>query len=109
MNFVGERGVYASHSHSDSRHFNIGGSFFGQSSFASRAIVKQRCLVNLASLEVTQQELEILAPLGCGIQTGTGAFIKIADVQPQHEVSVLGVGGVGQSAIMVGHFQDELK
>lgn len=97
-NFLGEKSVYANGGAQD---FTIGGSFFGQSSFASKAIVKARCVVNLADHNVTEDELRTLAPLGCGIQTGAGAFTNIADVQPDHEVAVMGVGGVGQSAIMV--------
>lgn len=97
-NFHGERGIYAP---KHSQDFNIGGSFFGQSSFTSRAIVQERTVVNLKSVGVSEQELQIFAPLGCGVQTGSGAFVNIADVQAKDEVAVLGVGGVGQSAIMV--------
>lgn len=42
----------------------------------------------------------MLAPLGCGVQTGMGAFINIADVQSHHDVAVIGVGSVGQSAVI---------
>lgn len=79
----------------------ITGSFFGQSSFTNRAIVRERSIVSLAGLNVTRDEIKVLAPLGCGIQTGTGAFINITDVQSNEDVAVLGVGSVGQSAIMV--------
>jgi Zn-dependent alcohol dehydrogenase len=100
-NFEGERGIYTL---SDRDDCTIGGAFFGQSSFASQAIAKERCLVNLQGLDLSPEEMQILAPLGCGIQTGCGAFLNIADVQPTQTVAVLGVGGVGQSAIMVGSF-----
>lgn len=60
-------------------------------------------VVNLGGLGVTHSDLPILAPLGCGVQTGAGAFTNIANVQPDHEVAVLGVGGVGMSAILVIH------
>lgn len=98
-NFHGEPGVYAGRDGKDSA---IGGAFFGQSSFASKALVKERSVVNISSANVTEQEMQILAPLGCGVQTGTGAFSRIADVRASDEVAVIGVGGVGQSAIMVG-------
>ena len=97
LNFHGEKGVYRS---KGSEEFDVGGSFFGQSSFSSCAIVKERCIVNLRELDLSEDELRILAPLGCGIQTGTAAFLNVANVQSNHEVAVLGVGGVGQSAIM---------
>lgn len=97
-NFGGEKGIYAPEK---STNFSIGGSFFGQSSFASKAVVKNRSVVSLAGLGITKEELQILAPLGCGVQTGVGAFTNIANVQADEDVAVLGVGGVGQSAIMV--------
>ena len=97
-NFLGDQNVYGSRSSPD---FHISGAFFGQSSFSVKAIVKERCVVNLQGLGVTQRDLQILAPLGCSVQTGAGAFTNIANVQKEHDVAVLGVGGVGMSAIMV--------
>lgn len=97
-NFVGEKGMY---SVSSNGIFDIAASFFGQSSFARMAIVKARSIVNVSGLGVTTEELRLLAPLGCGIQTGAGAMTTIADVKPNHDVAILGTGGVGQSAIMV--------
>ncbi|KAJ5761290.1 hypothetical protein N7520_008446 [Penicillium odoratum] len=97
-NFLGDQNVYAGHGNSS---FDIAGAFFGQSSFSARAVVKERSVVNMNGLGVTPHDLQILAPLGCGVQTGAGAFTNIAKVQPDHDVAVLGVGGVGMSAIMV--------
>lgn len=97
INFHGEKGVYAAPGAED---FDIGGGFFGQSSFSNHAIVKARCVVNLAGLGVSKHELLVLPPLGCGVQTGAGAMVNIADVGPQHHVAIIGVGGVGQSAVM---------
>ncbi|KAJ5320060.1 alcohol dehydrogenase [Penicillium antarcticum] len=96
-NFVGEKEMYSASSNGD---FDIAASFFGQSSFAKMAIVKARSLVNVSGLGVTNEELRLFAPLGCGIQTGAGAMTTIADVKPNQDVAILGVGGVGQSAIM---------
>ena len=44
--------------------------FFGQSSFASRALVGGNCLVKVGK----DLPLEMLAPLGCGIMTGAGGM-----------------------------------
>ncbi|KAJ5653669.1 hypothetical protein N7490_000672 [Penicillium lividum] len=96
-NFLGDQNVYASQGNSS---FDIAGAFFGQSSFSAKAIVKERSVVNMKGLGITHRDLQILAPLGCGVQTGAGAFTNIANVQPDHDVAVLGVGGVGMSAIM---------
>jgi Zn-dependent alcohol dehydrogenase len=97
-NFVGEKGMYSA---AGNGNFDIAASFFGQSSFACMAIVKARSLINVSGLGVTTEELKMLAPLGCGIQTGAGAMTTIADVKPDQDVAILGTGGVGQSAIMV--------
>lgn len=97
-NFIGEKEMYSA---SNDGNFDIAASFFGQSSFAKMAIVKASSIVNVSGLGVTTEELKLLAPLGCGIQTGAGAMTNIADVQPHQDVAVLGTGGVGQSAIMV--------
>lgn len=41
----------------------LGGHFFGQSSFASHALVDARSVVKVAP----DAPLELLAPLGCGV------------------------------------------
>jgi Zn-dependent alcohol dehydrogenase len=48
----------------------------------------------------TKSELQLLSPLGCGIQTGSGAILNAAKATPKNQVAVLGLGGVGLSAIM---------
>ena len=44
--------------------------------------------------------LEMLAPLGCGIQTGAGAVMNVLHPEPGSTLAVFGVGGVGLAAIM---------
>lgn len=79
---------------------NVDGSFFGQSSFASLAIAKERSVVNVQGL-VSEEELKVLAPLGCGVQTGAGAVVNTGNAGEEDVVVVLGLGGVGLSAVMV--------
>ncbi|MDP9635831.1 aryl-alcohol dehydrogenase [Rhodococcus cercidiphylli] len=74
----------------------LGGHFFGQSSFANHAIVDERSLVRVDS----SAPLEILAPLGCGVQTGVGAVWNVLRPRPRDTVVVTGAGAVGLSAIM---------
>lgn len=74
----------------------LGGHFFGQSSFANHAIVDERSLVRVDS----SAPLEILAPLGCGVQTGVGAVWNVLRPRPGDTVVVTGAGAVGLSAIM---------
>lgn len=70
--------------------------FFGQSSFASHAVVPERTAVKVAD----DLPLELLAPLGCGVVTGAGAVIEALKLGFGHSIAVFGVGAVGLSAIM---------
>lgn len=69
---------------------------FGQSSFASHALVNQR-----NAIRVDQDlPIELLGPLGCGIQTGAGTVLNACRVRPGSSVAVIGAGAVGLSAVM---------
>lgn len=72
------------------------GSFFGQSSFASHAIVAARNAVKVAK----DIPLEIVGPLGCGIQTGAGTVLNVLEVSAGSSIIISGTGAVGLSAIM---------
>lgn len=74
----------------------IGGHFFGQSSFARHALVDERSLVKVPA----DAPLELLAPLGCGVQTGVGAVWNVLRPRPGDTVVVTGAGAVGLSAVM---------
>ncbi|KAK3047971.1 hypothetical protein LTR09_010646 [Extremus antarcticus] len=85
---------------------SIGGAFFGQSSFANLSIVKQCSVVNAKDLIKSKEELQLFAPLGCGIQTGSGTVINCAQATEKDVVVIMGLGGVGLSAIMGAKIQD---
>ena len=70
--------------------------FFGQSSFATHAIVPQRTAVKMDK----DLPLEKLGPLGCGVVTGAGGVIEALKVGFGDSIAVLGTGGVGLSAVM---------
>ena len=74
----------------------LGGHFFGQSSFAERALVDERSLVKVDA----DVPLESIAPLGCGVQTGVGAVWNVLKPVTGSAVVVLGAGAVGLSAVM---------
>jgi len=74
----------------------IGGRWFGQSSFASHAIATERNAVKVDR----SLPLELLGPLGCGIQTGAGSVLCAMDVQPGTSIAVFGAGAVGLAAVM---------
>lgn len=70
--------------------------FFGQSSFASHALVPERTAVKVPK----DVPLEKLGPLGCGIITGAGVVLESLALQPGQSLAVFGTGGVGLSAVM---------
>ena len=69
---------------------------FGQSSFATHALVHRRNAV------VVDKDLpiEVLGPLGCGIMTGAGAVLNSLKVREGSTVAIIGTGAVGLSAVM---------
>lgn len=77
-------------------HGPITGHFFGQSSFATHAIVNQRNAIKVHA----DADLTLAAPLGCGVQTGAGAAMRSLDVQAGRSFAAFGGGTVGLSAAM---------
>lgn len=86
----------------------IGRSFFGQSSFSRLTIIKETSLVKVTHLLDNDQDLKMFAPLGCGIQTGTGTITELATAQPSDKIALIGLGTVEQAAIMVYHTRCQL-
>lgn len=70
--------------------------FFHQSSFAQFAIAQRRNVVRVRK----DAPLEMLGPLGCGIQTGAGAVLNVLKPAPGASMAVFGAGAVGLAAIM---------
>ncbi|GGZ47503.1 alcohol dehydrogenase [Streptomyces subrutilus] len=70
--------------------------WFGQSSFATHAVVPARALVPVSG----ELPLDLLGPLGCGFQTGAGAIVNSLAVRAGSSVVVAGTGAVGLAAVM---------
>ena len=70
--------------------------FFGQSSFSTYANVVESSVVPVSA----SAPLEILAPLGCGMQTGAGAVLDELRPQAGSSFAVSGAGAVGLAAVM---------
>ena len=70
--------------------------WFAQSSFAEAAITTERNLV------VVDRDLplELLGPLGCGLQTGAGSVLNEMRLAPGQSLAVFGAGAVGLAAVM---------
>lgn len=95
LNFGGKRtdGSCPYHNHDGE---NVTGFFFGQSSFATYSLASENNIVKVPA----DVPLEILGPLGCGLQTGSGAVLNVLKPQAGESIVVSGVGPVGLAAIM---------
>lgn len=70
--------------------------FLGQSSFAAHVIAEERNAIKVDS----DLPLDVLAPFGCGIQTGAGAVLNTLDAKAGRSIAIFGAGAVGLSALM---------
>lgn len=74
----------------------VHGNFFGQSSFANFALASESNTVKVSK----DVPIELLGPLGCGFQTGSGAVMNTFAAESGSSIAVFGCGAVGLSAIM---------
>src|SRR6201987_2009042 len=72
--------------------------FFQQSSFASFAVVPAKDVVKIRR----DAPIEMLGPLGCGVQTGAGAVLNVMQPAAGQSIAVYGIGGVGLAGLMGG-------
>lgn len=72
------------------------GDFFGQSSFATHALAHEGNAVRIRE----DVPLELMGPLGCGVQTGAGAVLHSLEARPGSSIAIFGSGAVGLSAVM---------
>lgn len=104
INFGGGR-LDGSTSASDLHGEVIHDHFFGQSSFAQYSIASVHNVVRVPK----DLPLEILAPLGCGLQTGSGAVLNALKVRPGSTFAAFGTGAVGLAAIMAAKIAGATK
>ena len=74
----------------------IHGAFFNQSSFGTYALGTERSVVKIPA----DLPLDIMGPLGCGVQTGAGAVINSLHPQAGDSIAIYGAGSVGLSALL---------
>jgi aryl-alcohol dehydrogenase len=72
------------------------GNWFGQSSFATHAIASVHNAVRVPD----DLPLELLGPLGCGLQTGAGSVLNVMGAKAGEGIIVFGLGAVGLGAVM---------
>ena len=80
----------------DSKGSRISGYFFAQSSFGEYAIATENNVVKIRD----DVPLEMMGPLGCGIQTGAGAVINALKPGAGSSIAIFGAGSVGLAAVM---------
>jgi Zn-dependent alcohol dehydrogenase len=71
------------------------GRSFGIGTMASTTIVREAATTRIH----VDLPLASACLLGCGVMTGYGAVINVANVRPGESVAVIGVGGVGLGAV----------
>ena len=96
-NFLGALGAHEGGVHRDGS--AVGSNIFGQSAFATHALAHRDNVVVIDP----DLPLELLAPLGCGIQTGAGTVMETLRLKQGQTIAVLGAGAVGLAAVMAAH------
>lgn len=94
LNFGGCRADGTGCLHDDTG--KVSSHFFGQSSFATHAVVAARNVVKVDK----DVPLVLLGPLGCGIMTGAGTVMNVLNLSAGETILVIGGGPVGLSAVM---------
>ncbi|WP_245714138.1 NAD(P)-dependent alcohol dehydrogenase [Nocardia vaccinii] len=94
LNFSGApRGEAVAH---DTAGDSVASRWFGQSSFATHAVIRAESLVRVDN----NLPLELLAPLGCSVLTGAASILEALAVAPGMSVAIFGTGAVGLVAVM---------
>lgn len=93
LNFSGTRPDGTSAVHAGGERLNA--HFLGQSSFATHAVATERSVVKVPG----DVPAEILAPFGCGFQTGAGAVLNVLRCAPGDSIAIFGAGAVGLAAV----------
>ena len=70
----------------------------GVSAFATEAVVSEKSVVRVDS----DIPADIAALLGCAVLTGGGAVKNAGEFRPEDTLAIVGLGGVGMAALLVG-------
>lgn len=77
------------------------GNFYGQSSFATHALVHESNLIKVGK----DADLRLIGPLGCGFLTGSGTVINGLKPEAGSSIAVFGTGAVGLAAMMAAKIE----
>ncbi len=81
---------------------DLHGSWFGQSTFATEAIISERNAVKVDK----DLPIEILGPLGCGFLTGAGTVLNVLKPRAGQSIVIFGMGSVGLAALLAAKAAD---
>lgn len=95
LNFGGCR-LDGSHSHHQHDGKDINDNFFSQSSFATYSIAHKNNVIKVRK----DAPIELLGPLGCGIQTGAGAVLNSLNLKAGESIIITGAGAVGLAGLL---------
>tara|TARA_R110002020_G_scaffold65413_25_gene172855 strand:+ start:4082 stop:5188 length:1107 start_codon:yes stop_codon:yes gene_type:complete len=73
--------------------------------FSEHAVISEHSAVKVDS----DIPLDVACLVGCGVPTGWGSAVNVADVRPGDTVVVYGVGGVGMNAVQGAHQAGALR
>jgi aryl-alcohol dehydrogenase len=74
----------------------LSGYFFAQSSFGEMALANESNVVKIRK----DVPIELMGPLGCGIQTGAGAVMNALNPPGGSTIAIFGAGSVGLAAVL---------
>ena len=102
LNMTGVRKSDGLSVYRDTKGEHVYGSFFGQSSFGTYALTNERNAVKIAK----DVPVELMGPLGCGIQTGAGTVMNVLKPRAGSSIVIFGAGSVGLAAVMAARVVD---
>ncbi len=70
--------------------------FIAQSSFATKAVVRQNSALKIAD----DVPFDLIAPFGCCVITGAGTVLNALRAEAGSSIAIFGAGGVGMSALL---------
>jgi aryl-alcohol dehydrogenase len=98
LNFAGRRpdGSVTVH---DAAGEPLNAAFFGQSSFATHAVARERNAIKVR----TDAPLKYLGALGCGFMTGAGTVLNVLKPRPDSTFVIFGTGALGFASLLAAN------
>ena len=95
LNFAGRRADGSATVH-DAAGAPVNAAFFGQSSFATHAISRERNAIKVRR----DAPLKFLGALGCGFMTGAGTVLNVLKPRPEATFVIFGTGALGFASLL---------